>query len=129
MLDAAVTTAEPAAAFRSFTFLLDKNGQLNYNIDITELIHASAGSDHLIAARGQSPVGVSSEPSPSGRHKGGLPEDLRQVFCEQNFPEGRRGPRAVEVGQGGVDRGLLIRPGSCPERLGLGRAVYGNCAR
>ena len=68
------------AVFRLFTFLLDKNGQLNYNIDITELIHTSAGSDHLVAARRQSPVGVSSEPSPSGRHKGGLPEDLRQVL-------------------------------------------------
>ena len=37
------------ALFRLFTFLLDKNGQLNYNIDITELIHSSAGPDHLIA--------------------------------------------------------------------------------
>ena len=61
--------------FRLFTFLLDENGQLNYNIDITE----PKGLD-LIAARRQSPVGVSSEPSPSGRHKGGLPEDLRQVL-------------------------------------------------
>ena len=25
-----------AVLFRLFTFLLDKNGQLNYNIDITE---------------------------------------------------------------------------------------------
>ena len=38
-----------ADLFRLFTFLLDKNGQFNYNIDITELIHSSAGSDHLIA--------------------------------------------------------------------------------
>jgi hypothetical protein len=35
--------------FRLFTFLLDKNGQLNYNIDITGPDHLSAGSDHLIA--------------------------------------------------------------------------------
>ena len=27
---------QDAVVFRLFTFLLDKNGQLNYNIDITE---------------------------------------------------------------------------------------------
>ena len=41
--------ALPLSLFRLFTFLLDKNGQFNYNIDITELIHSSAGPDHLIA--------------------------------------------------------------------------------
>ena len=42
-------TGKGNVTFRLFTFLLDKNGQLNYNIDITELIHSSAGPDHLIA--------------------------------------------------------------------------------